>query len=323
MGFKTHNQRETVKHENEGQVYISPWIPNKSGPRTFRLLPDVQSDGTLMTEFDPTLDRTVATITVHRIAEAWVKAMVDGQQVDRKVLLDPFDPWGNPVWKLVSKTTEKGSKERRMAQPKQVFHVNVFDLSPVLFQEDGTYLYPNEKNVFCVTANNKLVAPVTSRVKAKPLNQVRILTGSAGDPGGKHLLSQFANLEGTVTDSEGMLLALYELNLIMKTTGEGEKTQRTLQPTAFFNPIEQMVNTDGESILTIPRYDLATWTNNGKGWDYDAIERILAGEDFNEIVEEYDLKLFPELKAQEEVDVDYEDPATYTRSKRQAVADLL
>ncbi len=120
---------------------------------------------------------------------------------------------------------------------------------------------------------------------AEPLNKIRIFEGSYGKPGGRHLFAQFDTLVNTVEDGNGLLRNLGEFNLRLFTTGSDMNTSRSIRNLNNYSLLPTEANFGN-------RYDLETWT---KPWPDDAVQRIIDGEDYVEIIAEYNLAQFPQL----------------------------
>lgn len=267
---------------------VWPWMNTGNGIRKFRILPELLNGEVVKEQILDAVGKPVkgkfTTIpeTEIRWLEAWWSVMVDGKTGKRRFMLDINNRWKNPLWKYIEANYEKGSEERRAV--KQRFGVNVFDQTPVVFDSSGNVVYSDIKDAFVVNAMNKaLEAPVIG--DPKPLNQVRILEGSAGDPDGKHLLQQIADAADGLQDNDGVYRNLSEVTLLLKTTGAGIKTNRAVRPSNDYSKLP-------DEVVVSPRYDIAAWI---KPWPDDMIQRAIELEDFNELVEEYGIQLFPQL----------------------------
>lgn len=291
----------TGSGDGEQIKYVWQWMNIGSGHRKFRLLPEI-ADGAVVKV--PVLDSTgkvikgkftTTTESEVRWFEVWWDVMADGDTRKARVILNWEDPWHNPMWQYISKNFEKGSQERRAF--KQRFGVNMVDMTPVLFDKDGNVVYADISGTYNISARGKRVETVKGN--PEPLMQVRILEGSAGDEGGKHLLQQIKDEAEDLQDPDGTPRELHEVTLLMKTTGEGIKTVRTVRRSGDFNPLP-------DSLIYAPRYDIASWATP---WPTEMLERIMADENFPDLVEEYGIKLFPELMAAPTEEVAKEAPA--------------
>lgn len=297
MPFGATQQQKAASTTTEESNQIEwPWIPLngghnnevKGGIRKIRLLPELDANGQLVQI--PATDKTgkvikgklvAVTATETRFIEVWYKCKIDGKDASRRFFLDANDPWNNPYWNDVAKPTEKGSPERKAM--KQRFAINVFDRTPVIIDTNGYIIYPDENGVHRLSVTGKIVDAVTGT--PAPLNKVRILEQTAGQPNGKHFFQQLMNLLGTVEDSDGNIRDLHEFDVTVKITGADILTNRTANPTANFKPL-----TDEE--IYLPRYNLTEWA---KPWPNDAIDDLLGGKDYNDVIAEYKIPQYPEL----------------------------
>lgn len=332
--------------DGEKKQFDSQWMPAGSGTRIFRPLQEVQN-GKVVLEPRTTpggkpiyeggkktgkqlLGPIPAAETVFMFA--WWDVMVNGAKIARRLMLDPYvggdintSKFKNPLWDHIQANYEKGTMQRNAI--KLTFALHVYDMTPVMRNADGALFYPAEDDTWSLLAfgnNGKLVDPRDAKNKsinmpehwnadkeealengwATQLNQYRILEGSYGKPakdGGKHLFAQLEMLLKSFEDGDGMVRNLGEFDLRLTTSGEKKETSRAIRPVNRFQPIPDEINLQ-------TRYDLATWT---KPWPDEAIERMIALEDYNELVKEYELETFPKLFEVEEttaaVDTDEEE----------------
>lgn len=311
--------------DGEKKQFDSPWMPTGSGPRIFRPLPVVHNGELVMTERKSASGKPIhegnnkknpvilgpepADETV--FLAAWWTVNVGGSESLRRIMLDANaggDPntakFKNPLWKFISDNfPTKGARERNAI--KTLFAMNVWDKTPIMRNETGQVFYPAEDGQWRLLAfgnNGKLIESNDKQVKlpehykmdledaleaghAEPLNQVRILEGSYGKPGGKHLFAQFEQLVNTVEDGNGLVRRLGEFDLRLFTSGKDMDTVRAIRNLNNFTVLT-------DDVVLAPRYDLETWT---LPWSDEIVERLLDGEDFNDLVEEYKLAQFPQL----------------------------
>lgn len=320
-----------------------PWIPIKGGTtdnkgnvlslkgglRKIRLLPALDSFGNLVEV--PLTDRngnviksqfTTVPETEIRFVEIWWAFMVDGKERKNRFWIDwqGDGRWDNPFWEL-AKATEKGSEERKAFR--EHFLINVVDKTPVIFDNQGYPVYPDESGKYVVTALGTLLKE-PMKGDPEPLNQIRILQGTSGrtNPPGKHFYQDFVNLIGTVEnpDNPKLVYNMHEFDISINVHGAGRDTQRSANPTLNLKPLP-------DSLVYAPRYDLATWA---KPWPNEAIEAVLAGKDYNDVMAEYGIQQYPQLKAVRP-DVPFDDsvpahpeaettrPRTNARSRKAAV----
>lgn len=301
--------------------FISPFMPTGNGRRTFRYLPKVDEDGNIVmservnpSTGNPLREGNKKTgavllgpveIEETPFLAAWVTVKVNGQDAQRRLILDIKRQWANPYWKWAEQTP-KGSPERR-AQ-KALFALNVLDLSKVVYNADGKLFYQDERNAFTLKADSatghlitdKSQLPTQTVEDAVPLNAIRIFEGSYGQPNGRHLFQQIADLYETVEDENGMIRRLPEMTLTLTTKGSGIDTVRSIRNTSSFSAFP-------DDAARLPRYDLDSWLTP---WNEDAIDDILKERDFNETIESYGIQLYPKLASSSDV-VAVEDGADF------------
>lgn len=280
-----------------GEKFVNPFMMIKQGQHKFRILPEVDSSGNAVMEpktdpfGQPTDELTTVPESEVRWIEAWWSVMVDGNQQKRRFILDWRNPWKSALWKHIKENYEKGSEEWRSL--KNRFGINVLDMTMVVLDANDNPVFAGLDGVYNIDQNGKkLETPVkpTAENPARPLNQVRILTSSTGDEGGKHFFQQLVDNFDGLEDNDGNAKAPHEVTMLLKTQGEAIKTTYHVR-TGDFKKIP-------DDLLNLPRYDIAAWA---KPWPDEAIQRLLEDEDFNVIVAEYGLKVYPELRTYEEV----------------------
>lgn len=253
----------------------------KGGSRKIRLLPAIE-DGKIVTD---EYGKQV-TATESRFLEVWMDVMVGGQALPRRIILDWRKQFDNPYWNLVAQPTEKGSPQRKAQKHK--FAINVIDLTPVLTDANGRFVYPNETGQYIVSATGKLTDEVEG--KPQPLRKVRILEQSAGDAGGRHFLQQLIDAVSGLEDGDGEPRQPHEVDLLIKVAGVDVDTRRSLRVTANFNALP-------DELIFAPRYDLENWT---RPWPDEAVTALINMADFNQVVDQFNIPLFPELLVAED-----------------------
>lgn len=344
FGDKTKQYKDTAKSggnstgvDGERKIYDSQWMPAGSGKRIFRPLQEVKDGKLVMAERKnasgkliyeggkktgkPMLGPIPAEETIFMFA--WWEVMVNGNKTSRRLMLDPMaggDPnkakFRNPLWEFIADNYPQGSQQRNAI--KNTFAMHVWDMTPVMRNDEGVLFYPAEDETWRLQAygqNGKLIDPKAKGVKlpehwnadpeealenewATPRNKVVIFEGSYGKPakeGGKHLFAQFEQIVGTVEDGNGVIRNLGEFDMLLNVTGEGKDTQRAIRALNRFQPLPDEAN-------FAARYDLALYTTP---WPDEAIQRLIELEDYNEIVTEFQLEQYPQLIEQvEESDAD-------------------
>lgn len=312
QSVKDDQAKRAAKAESGAETTFEwPWIPLNNGVRKVRLLPELDERGELV--LVPATDRAgkvikgkmvPVTATEVRFTEIWWKFMVDGQEKPRRIFVDWQNPFDNPFWNEIAKPTDKGSDARKAI--KQRFAMNVVDKSNIILNKDGYPVYADENNVYFFTAAGKRGEVVSGTPGL--LNRIRVLEGSAGQPNGKHFFQQFVDMIGVTEDGEGAVRDLHEFDIMIKITGQGVETRRTARPAANFAPLP-------DSLIFAPRYNLVDWA---KPWPNDAIHDLLSGKDFNEVVEQYGVKVYPELMAVRHEETDAGDKPVKAKSKKVA-----
>jgi len=338
FGDKTKQYKDNAARSNgtgadgEGRKFDSQWIPTGGGTVIFRPLQDVQNGELVLVQrqspsgkplFEGGKKNGTPMMAPQPAAEvvflfAWWEVNVGGTNIGRPIMLDVkaggdvnTAKFKNPLWEHIQKNfPQKDSRERKAI--KLQFALNVWDMTPVMRNDEGLLFYPAEDKTWSRLAagnNGKLIAP-NNKIKlpqhykmdledaleaghAVPLNKIRILQGSYGKPaseGGKHLFSQFEMLLNTYEDGDGVIRNLGEFDLRLTTTGEGLSTQRAIRAINRFTPLPKEANFG-------TRYDLESWTTP---WPDEAVEELIEGRDYNEVVEEYKLVQFPSLFETEE-----------------------
>lgn len=331
FGDNTRKIKDKVSSGSGGdgseKQYDSPFMPIGSGTRIFRPLQEVK-DGQLVLADRVTANgkpvykdgkRSGVVLQGPIPAEekvfmaAWWDVNVENEKVPRRIMLDPFaggdintSRFKNPLWEFIKDNFEKGTQQRNAI--KLLFAMNVYDMTPVMRNSKGQLFYPSESGHWDLLAygnKGKIILPKDKNTPlpehynmdiedalenehAVPLNQIRILEGSYGKPykeGGKHLFAQLEALIGTVEDDKNVVRNLGEFDLRLTTTGTGINTNYAIRDIHRFNALPIEVN-------LAARYDIEKWV---KPWSDDIVQRLIDGDDYKEIVEEFNLTLFPQL----------------------------
>lgn len=332
MAFGQTREQEAVKKDTAAETteekkgFAWPWIPIKGGTadkhgnvvtvngglRKIRLLPALDAHGNLIEV--PLTDRngkvvpgkmTTVPETEVRFMEILWKVIVSGKESWRRIWVDWEEPgrWDNPFWEM-AKGTEKGSDERKAY--KEHFLVNVFDKSFVVFDDNGYPTYADENGDFVINAFGKRLKDAV-KGDPEPLNQIRILQGTSGrtNPPGKHFFQKFVGMLGTVEnpDNPKFVYNIHEFDISINVKGAGVSTERAVNPTLNLKPLP-------DEVIFAPRYNLVEWC---KPWPNDAVQDVLDGKDYYEVLEKYGITEYPQLKsvrpADEEVPFDESVPA--------------
>jgi hypothetical protein len=310
---KMAERKGSTTADGEQKVFESAFMPIGSGRRTFRILPLVQDGQVVLTpRLSPTSGqplregnkKTGAILTAQEpeaevaFAFAWWEVMKGGEKKPARFIF-AYDDYMNPLRKFIWENFGKDSKEAKTTF-KTAFAINVYDKSPVFIAPDGKIWYQSESGKFDLLAygdkgrvitDKDQLPEVPSDYEPQPLNRVRILEGSYGKPGGKHLFQQLIINATEVEDNDGMLRRLPEFTLRLSTTTGASytDTSRMIRNLTDFSPVS-------DEIALLPRYDLKSWLTP---WPEAAVESLIDGEDFNDVVEEYKLQMFPQLNVTE------------------------
>lgn len=260
--------------------YVNIWMDPqrgvyRQGRRVFRILP-IMKNGKMEVP------------TEVSFAEYWIPVMQGGKQRQQRVMVDFTNRFRNPIWErlyehLPKEINGRPNENRKLA--KQRFALNIFDKTKVIKLPDGTYAYPNADGKYVMSTGDNQTTPVQGTPEA--LMQVRILEGSTGKVGGKHMLRSLSDLVGSVThpEDDSRTLHLYEFDIALKVSGEGTATVRSFMLGGSIAPL-----TDEQ--LALPRFNLEEWT---RPWPHNIINALLDGEDFDEVMKGSGIVLTPRI----------------------------
>jgi len=181
--------------DGEQKIYISQWMPAGNGRRTFRYLPVVENGAIKLSDrINPSTGNPLregnkksgavlqgpVEIEETPFIGVWMTVQVNGADAQRRIIIDVNRQWDNPYWKW-AEPFGKGSAERK-AQ-KVMFAMNVLDLSPVVYNDDGKLFYQDERGQFTLKADSASGHLITDKSQlprqtiedAKPLGEIRIL----------------------------------------------------------------------------------------------------------------------------------------------------
>lgn len=178
----------------------------------------------------------------------------------------------NPIDRLIN-ALDKADQDGKYAQ--EVFYLNVLDLTPVRIESDGTIHYPDDKMKYPEASGSS---------ERRVLGKMRILAGSSGDPDGKSLYANLIRLAKSALNDDGEPLSIYDYEIRLVTTGQGKETNRSFNMGA--------VRDTPAEYASIPMYDFSTWPCI---WPNDAVEELMAGGEYPEVVDKYNIKLYPDV----------------------------
>lgn len=271
MGFgrSAHTKLTPQNQENREQMFLDI----SRGIRTFRLPKGSEEvkvkrhwlalnpDGTWEPKFgyNPNDKRRSVPVTVAR----WNPENNRWEGAERNWRNNQVDKW---VGTLEGVDTDK-------MYASELFYLNVLDLSQVRITDDGTVYYPDETMKFPAVAANgrKAVA-----------GNIKLLSGSSGDPDGKSLYANLIRLAKSALNDEGEPIDIYDFEIRLVTTGQGKETNRSFNMGA--------VRPMPKEYESIPMYDLSNWP---PVWPNEAIADLMGGADYAETISQYNINLYP------------------------------
>lgn len=290
--LKAQEQTKTEKAAvNTETVFVNQKL---LGKRIFRLLPLVNVFGELVDEDGGISERGVTADEI-RWYEVWFPCNV-GQETpqDRKIIIGREYPWdnNNPLWKHLKERRDSG--EENVPKARQRFAVNVLDRSMAIITPDGEVAYSIDDKTY-MTASGNVVSGTP-----KPLNRIHIFEGSAGKENGDHQLQHIYNFFGNVQDQlTAEILMLHEFDIIMNVKDGGKKPVngkvipvKTRSMTYRVSEASIPVN-----LRTLPRWDIETWSTP---YPNEMLQRLIDGENYNELIKEFNIQLFPQRIASAE-----------------------
>ena len=283
MAFGQRKQEQETE-ERESKTFENFRVDLKTpGIRLVRLLPFVDETGNLIDGAGNVSERGETADEV-RFAEIWWKFNIEGKEVQRNIITSWAKAYKNPVYDKICELYD--DKDTNKPKPRLKFAVNVYDRSPVVITEKGIAIQ-NDNREFVLADGSKV------KGSPQPLNKIRVLEGSDGKTdNGKHMRAKFTALYGTVDRaSEDELFAepdplfLHEFDIKIKVAGLGKDVQRDFFPGNNKEPLTK-------EVLLLPRYNLTEWLTP---WPEDMLQRLVDGEDYNELIKEYKIVRFPRL----------------------------
>lgn len=193
----------------------------------------------------------------------WLDVNIGGRQVGRGIVAG----FNNPIKDFMDSIGEEDPRYRR---PSRRFAINVLDKTLVKIKTDGTVVYADERGNFPTDADLSGIAPA-------PHDQVKIVNF------GPTLMDQLKTLNDRARSRstyEPITIQQFDVRIISSGRGRDKKTM-AMQDADYALP---------QVLLDLPRYDLnkiyAPLPN-------EALQRILNGDDYNEIIKELYSSEFP------------------------------
>ncbi len=159
---------------------------------------------------------------------------------------------------------------------KEEFFLNVIDLTPTRQGPDGTVYYPGERGRYPAEAAN---------FPAFVAGDIKLLSGSSGDPSGKSMLANLMRLANNALNDDGESVDIY--NYEIRLIAEGLQKNKTY--TFNMGAIRPL----SPEYKSLKMYDLTKkWP---KVWPNAAIEELMNGAAYLDTVEKFNIKLMPDL----------------------------
>jgi hypothetical protein len=233
----------------------------REGKRTFRFIPDPSNPQ------EPLQGEIVLSL--------WMPVKRAEVMQERRVFIDDS----------MRKIIPDGLKEKI----KRRFFLNVYDRTRVVKLDDGTIVYPNLQNAYFHKDSATQQMKQLTGAQPKPNNTVMVLEGSVSlrttsSRGG--LLNEIDDLSRTIYNEDGTsLIPITSVDIEMVTRGTGLATARSVHPGMNREPFPV-------DSATLQVYDLASYT---RPYPVDAINALLSGVDYNEVMKSYNIPMMPQL----------------------------
>lgn len=254
FGSIPNNKKEST---DETRTFEPVFFDHKQGMRIFRIRGDAV-----------------------QVKRHWFEVNVNGKRSGRPFIVAVFkdgewqgwngiNPYINPINAYAQTLSEEAQKKLWMATR---FYINVLDRTPVIIQ-DGVVHYPDKAEKYDVRGN------------PEPHNKVLVMEGSDGKDDGKHLRQGIEDaLVGARNYKTGERIeSLNDTDLRMMIIGSGTDTKRPVSLGFDQEPLP-------EELMNIPLWDIQSWA---VPWNYDALEELVNGADYNDVVKRYNVQLFP------------------------------
>lgn len=293
MGFGSSAKKNVSQKINpSGEKKPNIFLDTKSGIREFRIVPPGdevrfkvlffarESDGAWVPTFtyvknDPREKKPVVT------------ALFDPFDGDEDEHGSPRGKWeyggeyaDDPIRAYVD-SLDISDKEKQGMYAREKFQIVVLDRTRVKIDNNGNVHYPDSKN--------KYLAGLESIIPVR-LNQIKILQGSSGkvrdendEIVGKHMYAGLLRCTEGQLDVEGRPRRPSDYDLRLLITGKENETVYTFSATGNDDVIDWSI---------YKTFDLRNWQ---RLWPHEAVRRLMDdGAEYNEVMQEYGLKLYPD-----------------------------
>ena len=263
MGFGKMLNNAVTGASSNGSSNRMPnaFLDVREGKRTFRFIPDPKNPQ------EPLQGEIVLSL--------WMPVKRSEVMQERRIFID------DSMRKLIPEALKEKIKRR--------FFLNVYDRTRVIKLDDGTIVYPNLQNVYMHKDSATQQMKQITGVQPKPNNTVMVLEGSVSlrttsARGG--LLNEIDDLSRTIYNEDGTsLIPITSVDIEMVTRGTGLATSRSVHPGMNREPFPV-------DSATLQVYDLASYT---RPYPADAINDLLNGVDYNDVVKTYNIPMMPQL----------------------------
>ena len=215
---------------------------------------------------------------LEQVADEWVWIGAEGESW-----------WENPIDRMYAEQYEKEEINKKGLYANTRFYVNVLDRSLVLKDEDGKVLWEETY----LTKDGEVKDEYKQYGEPSPNNLVMILEQSSGKVGvgANHFYQNLLDAGKTLKNRKGKPIPITACDLRIV----GIKTDKTF---AGFPVIKRQVypGIDQDEVPDMPLYDIYSWA---KPWPYAAIQAILDGEVYADVIKEYGIQMFPQKEGKE------------------------
>lgn len=193
--------------------------------------------------------------------------------------------WDNPISTHYRDTLTEDEIKTRGLYPKQRFYLNVLDRTLVLKTDDGGILYPEQYQ----DSEGNVRSEFSSLGEPFPHEKVLILNQTSGKDTGDHYYNAVREAgKQLVSNKNGKKINIDQSDFRLTNSPSGKKWNgfETITRNVYPHFNQDVIPSTIDTTL----WDLAEWL---QPWPYDAIQDIIDGEVYSEVVEKYGIRLFP------------------------------
>ena len=193
------------------------------------------------------------------------------------------DYWNNPIDEMYRSEYTKEEITTGGKYPQTRFYVNVFDRTPVFRTDDGIF-YPE----MYLTKDGDIKSEYVHLGEPIPHNKIMILEQSSGKPTGDHFYNKIIAAAKSLKSRQGKKITIEQCDLrITYDLSSGRKWNGKPVPDRNVHPD---INQEHLAYKDEDLYDLYSWL---APWPNVAIQDILEGKVYADVVKEHNIKLFP------------------------------